>query len=92
MAVGEAALNVVEHAYGGRPGNLTVHGEIHGNLLMITVRDFGRWRPQVDRGRGRGTRIMKGFADSVRTHTGPAGTLVELTWGLNRATLAVPQS
>lgn len=92
MAVGEAALNVVEHAYGGRPGNLTVHGEIHGNLLTITVRDFGRWRPQVDRGRGRGTRIVEGFADSVRTHTGPAGTLVELTWGLNRATLAVPQS
>ncbi len=90
IAVGEAALNVVEHAYGGRPGKLTVQGEQHGETLTITVRDFGQWRQQTDRGRGRGTRIMQGFADRVKTQTGPTGTLVELSWTLRRATAVLP--
>ncbi len=84
MAVGEAALNVVEHAYEGRPGTMTVQGERQGDRLMISVRDLGRWRSPVDRGRGRGTRIMKGFTESTTTHTGPQGTVVEMTWVLDR--------
>ncbi len=90
IAVGEAALNVVEHAYGGRPGKLTVQGEQHGETLTITVRDFGQWRQQTNRGRGRGTRIMQGFADLVKTQTGTTGTLVELSWTLRRTTAVLP--
>lgn len=84
MAVGEAALNVVEHAYEGRPGALTIQGERQDDRLVISVRDLGRWRPPVDRGRGRGTRIMKGFTESTNTHTGPQGTVVEMTWVLDQ--------
>lgn len=82
-AVGEAALNVVEHAYRSGLGNIVVHGETQGNTLRITVRDFGRWLPQVERGRGRGTQIMKGFSDEMRTTTSSTGTIVELTWTLS---------
>lgn len=80
MAVGEAALNVVEHAYGGRQGNLTVHGQRHHGELTVIVQDFGHWRAPVERGRGRGTSIMQGFADTVKTQTGATGTTVELSW------------
>ncbi|MGH2372674.1 MAG: SpoIIE family protein phosphatase [bacterium] len=90
MAVGEAALNVVEHAYQGRQGALTIQGERQGDRLMISVRDAGRWRPPVDRGRGRGTRIMKGFTESTNTHTGPQGTVVEMTWVLDQRVSAAP--
>jgi serine phosphatase RsbU (regulator of sigma subunit)/anti-sigma regulatory factor (Ser/Thr protein kinase) len=86
IAVGEAVLNVVEHAYTGRPGKLAVQAEVHGDTLTITVRDFGRWRQAVERGRGRGTKIMQTFADSMRTRTGPEGTQVELSWSMQRAT------
>lgn len=80
IAVGEAVLNVVEHAYDGRPGRVSVQGEVTGDRLVITVRDFGRWRPQLERGRGRGRRIMEGFADAIRVQSTPAGTQVELAW------------
>ncbi|MGQ0572038.1 MAG: SpoIIE family protein phosphatase [Armatimonadota bacterium] len=83
MAVGEAALNAVEHAYEIGSGNATVHGEQHDNVLTITVRDFGKWKAPIERGRGRGIRIMKSFADTVTTSTGPTGTAVELTWTLD---------
>ncbi|MGH2405320.1 MAG: SpoIIE family protein phosphatase, partial [bacterium] len=90
MAVGEAALNVVEHAYDGRQGSLTIQGERQGERLTIIVRDVGRWRQPVDRGRGRGTRIMKGFTDSTNTYTGPTGTVVEMTWSLDQVVPAAP--
>lgn len=90
MAVGEAALNVVEHAYAGGPGMLTVQGDRRGDRFIITLRDFGRWKPREERGRGRGTRIMEGLADSVRTHTGPAGTIVELSWIVRQTPVGTP--
>ncbi len=84
VAVGEAALNAVEHAYRGVRGNIVVRGELTGDALTVTVKDFGQWRPQVERGRGRGTRIMRGFSDGLKTFTTPAGTTVQLVWTLNR--------
>jgi anti-sigma regulatory factor (Ser/Thr protein kinase) len=81
VAVGEATLNVVEHAYRGKRDRMVVRAELEdGDAVVIRVRDFGRWRPPVDRGRGRGTRIMQGFADTITTTTGPTGTTVELRW------------
>ena len=84
IAVGEAALNVVEHAYRGIRGNIVIRGEVTGNAITVTVRDFGQWRPQVERGHGRGTRIMQGFSDGVKTFTTPGGTTVQLSWTLDR--------
>jgi anti-sigma regulatory factor (Ser/Thr protein kinase) len=85
LAVGEAALNVVEHAYRGAQGTLTVRGNRLGEILTITVSDTGRWRQARERGRGRGTRIMNALSGNVKTVTGSTGTVVEFTWRLDRA-------
>jgi serine phosphatase RsbU (regulator of sigma subunit)/anti-sigma regulatory factor (Ser/Thr protein kinase) len=81
-AVGEAALNIVEHAYRGEAGEVAVGAWVRDGTLTVSVRDTGQWRPLLERGRGRGRRLMEGFADSVETVAGPAGTTVELRWAL----------
>ena len=80
FAVGEAALNAVEHAYRATSGSLQVLGERRDGEVVITVRDVGRWREPVERGRGRGLRIMREFADAVTVRTGQEGTAVEMRW------------
>lgn len=80
FAVGEAALNTVEHAYRAAGGQLHVRGERRGDTLVVTVRDVGEWREPVERGRGRGLRIMRQLADEVNVETGAEGTSVELVW------------
>jgi anti-sigma regulatory factor (Ser/Thr protein kinase) len=54
LAVGEAVLNVMEHAYSGRPGVVTVRGEWQGEALTVLVADQGQWRAPVERGGGAG--------------------------------------
>ncbi|MGH2348839.1 MAG: SpoIIE family protein phosphatase [bacterium] len=80
IAVGEAALNAVEHAYRGTPDALHVRARPSGASLIVEVIDRGQWRTAAQRGRGRGTRIMEGLADALRTYSGPGGTTVELTF------------
>jgi serine phosphatase RsbU (regulator of sigma subunit)/anti-sigma regulatory factor (Ser/Thr protein kinase) len=82
FAVGEASLNTVEHAYRGEPGLLRVRAERQNGRLVVCVRDDGAWREPVDRGRGRGMRLMRQFADEVQVETGPDGTVVTMTWML----------
>ena len=82
FAVGEASLNAVEHAYRGTAGLLRVRAERREDRLIVSVRDEGEWREPVDRGRGRGMRLMRQFADDVQVKTGPNGTVVTLTWML----------
>jgi anti-sigma regulatory factor (Ser/Thr protein kinase) len=90
VAVGEAALNAVEHAYRGSQGRVVIRAERKDNTVTVNVRDFGRWQQQVERGRGRGTRIMRGFATNVSSTTGPTGTSVELVWDLSARPQAQP--
>ena len=42
LAVEEACMNVIEHAYGGKGGELTVCVEVAGPDVEITVTDHGR--------------------------------------------------
>lgn len=87
-AVGEAALNIVEHAYRGETGEVAVDASVRNGAFTVSVRDRGQWRPVLERGRGRGRRLMEGFADSVETVAGQAGTTVELRWALPETTKA----
>ena len=79
LAVGEAAANVVEHAYGPGGGSLEVDVELQGRTVTATVRDSGDWREARGSNRGRGTEMMRGLVDSVRVDHDGAGTRIVLT-------------
>jgi anti-anti-sigma factor len=81
-ALGEAAANAVEHAYGN-----SGEGEFQYTLdhrsgpdggVAVQVRDFGRWRPvPADSGhRGRGVQVLHAVAKDVRIDSGEGGTTV----------------
>jgi len=42
LAVEEACMNVIEHAYGGKGGEVTVCFEVDGADVQITVTDHGK--------------------------------------------------
>ena len=79
LAVHEAAMNAVEHAYGPSDGDLTVTARRRGDVVVIVVADRGRWRDARDAQRGRGQGIMTAVMDQVAIDTGPAGSTVTLT-------------
>jgi anti-anti-sigma factor len=81
LAVGEAAANSVEHAYGdrARAGRVRVDVALDpGGAVTGEVADEGSWRPPpADPGfRGRGLRLVRELADEVRLLPGPSGTVV----------------
>jgi anti-anti-sigma factor len=78
---GEAAANVVEHAYAttSEPGEFTYQLTRRGDGgIDVEVRDFGRWRPEPsgNRHRGRGLVIIREIATDVVVEPSPAGTQV----------------
>jgi anti-sigma regulatory factor (Ser/Thr protein kinase) len=68
VALGEAIANAIEHAYrGSLPGLIRLAFENEARQLIVTVEDFGRWRPFIHRDeRGRGIELMHAFMDSVQ--------------------------
>ena len=89
LAVGEAAANAVEHAYGGTPGRLRVDATVvGGERVAVTVADEGRWRTApADPGfRGRGLQLLRELsAGSVAVERGTQGTVVRLAIPLSTA-------
>ena len=90
-AVSEAATNAIVHAYPDRIGKVTVKVRIcAGQMLEITVRDYGRGIPDVEKSRqpmfttggeersGMGFTIMESFMDGlkVRSVAGRGTTVV----------------
>jgi len=90
-AVSEAATNAIVHAYPDRIGKVTVKVRIcTGQVLEITVRDYGQGIPDVEKARqpmfttggeersGMGFTIMESFMDSlkVRSVAGRGTTVV----------------
>ena len=90
-AVSEAATNAIVHAYPDRIGKVTVKVRIcTGQVPEITVRDYGRGIPDVEKARqpmfttggeersGMGFTIMESFMDSlkVRSVAGRGTTVV----------------
>ncbi|WP_181784755.1 ATP-binding protein, partial [Pseudonocardia pini] len=79
LAAGEAAANVVEHAYGPAGGVLEVRLAEDDGTVSITVRDEGDWREARGANRGRGLPLMHGLVDAVRVGRDLGGTTVRLT-------------
>ena len=91
-AVSEAVTNAIVHAYPDQLGKIVIKARIlEGNVLELTVRDWGRGIPDVDKARqplyttggeersGLGFTIMESFMDklSVRSAEGK-GTRVTM--------------
>jgi len=91
-AVSEAVTNAIVHAYPDQLGKVVIKARIlEGNVLELTVRDWGRGIPDVDKARqplyttggeersGMGFTIMESFMDAltVRSQEG-RGTRVTM--------------
>ena len=89
-AVSEAVTNAIVHAYPDTIGRVQLKGRIcAGNVLELTVRDYGRGIPDVDKARqpmfttggeersGMGFTIMESFMDKLIVRSTPGkGTTV----------------
>ena len=89
-AVSEAVTNAIVHAYPDTIGRVQMKGRIcAGNVLELTVRDYGRGIPDVDKARqpmfttggeersGMGFTIMESFMDKLTVRSVPGrGTTV----------------
>jgi serine phosphatase RsbU (regulator of sigma subunit)/anti-sigma regulatory factor (Ser/Thr protein kinase) len=78
IAVGEAAGNAVEHAYGPEDATFDVTAVVTGRELTATVRDYGSWRPPRGHNRGRGTMLMQTLMDEFEVRSSKQGTEVLL--------------
>jgi serine phosphatase RsbU (regulator of sigma subunit)/anti-sigma regulatory factor (Ser/Thr protein kinase)/DNA-binding NarL/FixJ family response regulator len=88
LAVNEACMNVIEHAYEHEgDGEFALEGHLDGQTVVLIVRDSGRWSEVRARGRGRGLKLMEATMDSVQLSFSSHGTIVVL-----RRTLGQPQS
>ena len=79
IAVGEAAGNAVEHAYGPGDAVFDISGTVTDDLFQIAVRDYGSWRPPRGQNRGRGTLLMQQLMDEFEVTTTSDGTEVRLS-------------
>jgi serine phosphatase RsbU (regulator of sigma subunit)/integral membrane sensor domain MASE1/anti-sigma regulatory factor (Ser/Thr protein kinase) len=87
LACGEAVANAIQHAYGSREGSVHVDANIAGEVLTLTVRDFGTWRspravPRDDSGKG--TELMRVLMTSIDVLSDTDGTEVTMTRDLRR--------
>ncbi|MET9225756.1 SpoIIE family protein phosphatase [Lentzea sp. NPDC003310] len=78
LAVGEAAANVVDHAYPEGDGTFESTFESTGRGVRVSVRDAGRWRPPpADKGhRGRGLDMIRAIADEYELRPDENGTTI----------------
>ncbi|MET8763174.1 SpoIIE family protein phosphatase [Lentzea sp. NPDC004782] len=88
LAYGEAAANVVDHAYAGRSGTFDTHVTRVGTTVQVTVADHGTWRPEPeDPGhRGRGLHLIRTMADETDLDKGESGTTIRFGFSVAPAT------
>lgn len=86
IAVGEAAMNAIEHAYGPVDAEFGIEVRIEAGVAVhVTVGDEGRWRERRGKGRGRGLAIMRDLMDDVELDAGSRGTVVRMHRALEPA-------
>jgi anti-sigma regulatory factor (Ser/Thr protein kinase) len=80
VALGEAIANAIEHAYrDSQPGLIRLELTDQGKHFVLSIEDFGRWRPFVRREeRGRGIEMMHAFVDRVQIQSTRESTRIVL--------------
>jgi anti-sigma regulatory factor (Ser/Thr protein kinase) len=78
LAVSEAAMNAIEHAYGPSEAEFDLSATIKGNQIHAEVRDSGRWRDRRSDDRGRGLAIIDALMEDVEVIAEPTGTTVRM--------------
>jgi anti-sigma regulatory factor (Ser/Thr protein kinase) len=78
VAVGEAAANSIEHAYGPGEGSVEVDAVASEGVLEIRIRDRGAWREPRGTDRGLGRSLMTAMMDEVTFETDEGGTIVTM--------------
>jgi serine phosphatase RsbU (regulator of sigma subunit)/anti-sigma regulatory factor (Ser/Thr protein kinase) len=78
LSVCEAAANAVEHAYGPVDAAFELAAHLDEGEVVVTVRDFGAWRPPRQPSRGRGLIVMRAAMDTVEVQPDEEGTTVVL--------------
>jgi FixJ family two-component response regulator/anti-sigma regulatory factor (Ser/Thr protein kinase)/putative methionine-R-sulfoxide reductase with GAF domain len=78
LATGEACTNAIEHAYAPGEASFDLEASRGTDDVLVTVRDYGSWRPPRGRNRGRGLKLMETLMDAVTVRREKTGTIVEL--------------
>jgi len=78
LATGEACTNAIEHAYTPGEASFDLEARRGEDDVVVTVRDYGSWRPARGQNRGRGLKLMETLMDDVNVLRGQTGTTVEL--------------
>ncbi|SED48099.1 Anti-sigma regulatory factor (Ser/Thr protein kinase) [Amycolatopsis tolypomycina] len=90
LASYEALANVADHAYDDTaPGVVDIDAAVHPGRLEVVITDHGQWRtpvpdPRPVSLRGRGLLLLRASADRADITSGDSGTVVTLTWDLDR--------
>jgi anti-sigma regulatory factor (Ser/Thr protein kinase) len=85
----EACANVAEHAYlPVEGGSIEVEARRDDALIVVTVKDHGRWRSRRGADRGRGFTLMGYLMDSVDVERSEQGTTVRMQRTLGDGTQA----
>ena len=81
VAVGEAVINAIEHAYAGGRGEVLISGHLDENEVEMEIEDFGRWNEAIPEAaqRGYGLPLMHAFARVLAIDKKPGGTRVRLS-------------
>jgi serine/threonine-protein kinase RsbW len=87
LASYEAMANSVEHAYRDQTqGVLDLRARIdtEQGRVVVTVRDYGEWKPPQPSGglRGRGLSLIKGLTTTATVDPTTNGTTVSMFWPL----------
>lgn len=92
LALGEAAANVVDHAYPSGGGTFDTTLTWTGRGVEVTVADQGLWRPvPADKGdRGRGLTMIRALTDSTTIDRTPGGTTIRFHVPLVPGTQSTP--
>ena len=82
LAVYEALINVVEHAFTAHPapGSLWLHATVADDQVLITITDNGTWQypPDNTGNRGRGLALIHQLTTHAHVELNSRGTTVRL--------------